>query len=351
MVETSYTELFWSLMTRIVTVHATGEKDSKHFFILATLLLVCILSFLWPTDILRHTPCSNVLTSKHLGSTNSQLHSSYLAICAIVKDQSEDLLEWALYHMMLGAEIIYLFDHNSTVPMINELLPVVKSGNVVYNFFKRIPESSNLNPQLWAYQECINRYWNLHKFIAFIDADEFIVLNRGEGDQNLPRFLKQFEQYGALGVNWRIMGSDNHTTRPQGGILKNYISCFPETELVIQRHIKSIVNTNFNATIATDPHYFDIAGGNTVDVFGNIINGPFNEAFRLQGIALHHYLFKSKEDFYNKNQRGAGDGTKKPMEFFDLSDQATDACRWGRKLAKNLEIFTNRTFPDLLNEG
>jgi hypothetical protein len=39
----------------------------------------------------------------------------YVAICAIVKDQKEDLQEWVMYHKWLGVSKIYLFDHNSTV--------------------------------------------------------------------------------------------------------------------------------------------------------------------------------------------------------------------------------------------
>lgn len=295
------------------------------------------------------TSYTNIRLSKN--HTQSTLHhktppKQYLAICAVVKDQPKDVMEWALYHMMLGVDTIYIFDHNSTMPMVNTLLPLVKSGHVVYNYFNDPPETSELNPQLWTYQQCIDSFWDLHQFMAFIDVDEFFVLHRGQGEQNLPNFLKQYEQFGALGVNWRIMGSDNRTTRPPGGALENYLSCFPETEVLTQRHIKSILNTNFNATV-TDPHHFDIADGSTVDVFGNVIEGPINDALSLEALALQHYIFKSVEEFTQKNERGSGDWERKPMEFFELSKGATDTCPWGALLSQNLALFSDKVLKGM----
>jgi len=288
------------------------------------------------------TNYTNIGLPKNHTLYHSTPPKQYLAICAVVKDQHEDVMEWALYHMMLGVDTIYIFDHNSTMPMVNVLLPLIKSGHVVYNYFKDPPETSELNPQQWTYQQCIDNYWDLHQFMAFIDVDEFFVLHRGQGEQHLPNFLKQYQQFGAVGVNWRIMGSDNRTTRPPGGALENYLSCFPETEVLTQRQIKSIVNTNFNATVSGDPHHFDIADGSTVDVWGNIINGPYNDAQPLEALALQHYLFKSEEDFIQKSERGSGDRERKPMEFFELSKIATDTCPWGALLSKNLALFADK---------
>jgi hypothetical protein len=35
-----------------------------------------------------------------------------------------------------GGKNIYIFDHNSTVPLINVLYPMVNSGNISYSYFK-----------------------------------------------------------------------------------------------------------------------------------------------------------------------------------------------------------------------
>jgi len=263
---------------------------------------------------------------------------SYVAICAIVKDQGEDILEWALYHKMIGIDTIYIHDHNSTIPLINEVLPLVKSGTVEYTYFKDPPSDSKLNPQIYTYVQCLNKYSTKHRFIAFIDIDEFIVLNHGEGNQYLPDFLRSFENHGALGINWRVMGSDNHTTRPSGGALENYQSCYPEKQENLQKHIKSIVNTKYKAT-PTNPHYFKTEGVNTIDYNGQIITGPFNEPPALQDIILHHYFYKSEEDFYNKHVRGTGARKRKSLDWFDHAKEATESCPWGVELARRLRIY------------
>lgn len=275
---------------------------------------------------------------------------SYVAICAIVKDQGEDLMEWALYHKMIGIDTIYIHDHNSTIPLINEVLPLVKSGVVEYTYFKDPPPGSKLNPQIYTYQQCLKKYRSKHRFIAFIDIDEFIVLNRGDGNQLLPDFLRRFENdVGALGVNWRVMGSDKHKARPPGGALENYISCYPEEKESSQKHIKSIVNTKYNA-VPTNPHYFKTEGAGTVDYNGRIVTGPFNENPPLKDISLHHYFFKSEEDFHKKHVRGTGARHRKSLDWFDHAKEATDFCPWGVELARRLRVFAKSMSIDLTNK-
>jgi hypothetical protein len=78
----------------------------------------------------------------------------------------------------------------------------------------------------------------------------------------------------------------------------------------------------------------------TVDVFGNVIAGPLNDALSLEALALQHYIFKSVEEFTQKNERsGSGDRDRKPMEFFELSKGATDTCPWGALLSQHLAVF------------
>jgi len=84
---------------------------------------------------ISHLHFLGVLDNAMDASRKQELHS-YVAICAIAKDQPEDIVEWALYHLMIGVERIYIFDHNSTVPLINVLYPMVNSGNISYSYFK-----------------------------------------------------------------------------------------------------------------------------------------------------------------------------------------------------------------------
>jgi len=170
----------------------------------------------------------------------------------------------------------------------------------------------------------------------------------------LPEFLKKYEQYGALGVNWRLMGSDDHIQRPAGGALKNYISCFPEKEekeKPMQRLVKSIVNTKYANGTNRNPHHFVLSdGAETVDVMGHVTDGPYNFDMHLKPIAVQHYLFKSLEDFQKKSLRGSGALNKKPIHYFNHSKEATDTCPWGTEISQRLDVFARKTFDIILDE-
>lgn len=124
---------------------------------------------------------------------------------------------------------------------------------------------------------CPHRFRHRHRWLAFIDADEFIVLQepqytRPSWEQQQQRdgqasgsssasskvhdintFLQQYEQYGGLGVNWVIFGSSGHTRRPQGGVLVNYHACLP-AQHEQNTHVKIIANTKYLLTMGDDPH-------------------------------------------------------------------------------------------------
>ncbi len=187
--------------------------------------------------------------------------------------------------------------------------------------------------------------------MAFIDVDEFFVLERGDSNQSLPDFLRRYENYGALGVNWRAMGSDNHTTRPRGGALANYLSCFQASDGPINIHVKSIVNLEHVSHPSGDPHHFAFFNGYyTVDVHHKRFDGPFSTTYSDTPIVLQHYLFKSLEEFREKHARGSGDGGQKPMEFFHLTHNATASCPWGAQLAVRLQNFAMDTYAiDLMS--
>jgi hypothetical protein len=57
--------------------------------------------------------------------------------------------------------------------------------------------------QLWAYDECIARHRREHRWMAFIDADEFLQL-RDASVPNLPALLSQYEDEAGLAVNWQV---------------------------------------------------------------------------------------------------------------------------------------------------
>lgn len=62
--------------------------------------------------------------------------AAYVAMCLIVKDQPRDVVEWVHHHQRIGVGKFYVFDHNSSVPLVKELHPLIEAGAVRYQYFR-----------------------------------------------------------------------------------------------------------------------------------------------------------------------------------------------------------------------
>lgn len=67
------------------------------------------------------------------------------------------------YHVnVLNIKRIYLYDNNSTVPMLPFILPFIQAGIVVYEYFSLNPPAYGPRPQFYAYVSCMERYARYH---------------------------------------------------------------------------------------------------------------------------------------------------------------------------------------------
>ena len=171
-----------------------------------------------------------------------------VALCLLTKDQNEDLNEWLDYHKSIGVSNVILIDDNSTKPSLEAISDFVKTGFIMHYSYI-VPDShAKRGPQMLAYELCLNAYRSEFSHMGFIDTDEFIVLKNET--ESIIDLLYKYKDYGGLALNWMMIGSNGHITRPKGGVLSNYNDC------VTNYHIKSIVNTK-HAIKPVNPHYFE----------------------------------------------------------------------------------------------
>lgn len=232
---------------------------------------------------------------KKLFSTR-QDYEFEVAICCIVKNE-QYLPEWVAYHVLIGVSRFYIYDNESAISVGEVLKTYVKSGLV-----EVIPIKGAVM-QVPAYNHCLKNYGRYCRWIAFIDADEFIVPKNQTG--NLPQFLTAYEDYGGLGVNWLVFGSNGHVTKPDGPQTANYMRRSLKTTS-FNEHIKSIIQPRF-ALKAIDPHHF-IYRKKKYSVNENFerFSGAFS-AHSSNKIQINHYFLWSKADFIEKKQRGRAD--------------------------------------------
>jgi hypothetical protein len=109
---------------------------------------------------------------------------TYFGVCTCVRDQHEDIREWVHYHYNMGAGKIYIMDHISDPPLFDTLFDFIKAGIVEYSYIARERHS---NTQRYMYQRCLHNYGPQHRFLGFIDSDEFIVVPPSNGvNRSIP---------------------------------------------------------------------------------------------------------------------------------------------------------------------
>ena len=112
---------------------------------------------------------------------------SRVALCAIVKNEARDIAEWLAYHTLLGFDTIIVFDNGSTdgtdaiLEQAGKTLPVQ-----VRPWPRRDPRY-----QTAAYEEACRELAGQFDWVAFFDADEFLVLHR---DPDIKALARRFRR-------------------------------------------------------------------------------------------------------------------------------------------------------------
>ena len=240
-----------------------------------------------------------------------------VAVCCIVKDE-EYLPEWVDYHLTVGVQHFYIYDNESAIPVSETLKSYIKQGQVTV-----VPIAGKIQ-QMIAYGLCLKNYGQFCKWIAFIDADEFIVPKE---PVSLPEFLVPYEPYGGLGINWLVFGSNGHVAKPAGPQIESYTTR-TEKSNPINDHIKSIVQPKYVKPIPSGPHHFHYKLGKfSVNEDFKRFKGPYSP-HSTNKIQLNHYWLRSETDFKEKLQRGRADKNspelaRKMEDFHQTNRDAT----------------------------
>jgi hypothetical protein len=243
----------------------------------------------------------NIFTSKPVYNYN-------IAICCIVKNEDAYLPEWIEYHRSIGVEKFFVYDNESTIPLNTTLNNYINKGIVTVE-----PMPGKVQ-QMLAYGKCLAENGNKCKWIAFIDIDEFIVPKNNTG--NLADFLMAYENYGGLGINWMVFGSNEQIEKPAGLQIQNFTKRTLKTH-PINTHIKSVVQPRHVSGVPGDPHHFIYKKGMfCVNENFERIDGPL-VTHNSNKIQLNHYLLRSLAEYKEKISRGRADADiPRKLEFF-----------------------------------
>jgi hypothetical protein len=234
-----------------------------------------------------------------------------LAICAIMKDEANNVIEWIAYHRAIGVERFYLYDNGSSDDVRTLLDPLIRAGIVVFTDWPLVPG------QKPAYDDFAEHHRDACRWAAFIDLDEFINYF-GEG--RFVDWLDAFGDVGGVALQWMIFGPSGHDARPTDLQIVSYTRRNPPGSEAFA-HLKTMVRMSAYRT-CWDPHCF-ITERPVVDEQGT----ELPEHYAIQPVlehaaaSIHHYFTRSREDWLIKLERGRADtkaeNARRPESWFD----------------------------------
>ncbi|MBR6013508.1 MAG: glycosyltransferase family 92 protein [Selenomonadaceae bacterium] len=234
-----------------------------------------------------------------------------LAVVAIMKNEGSYAKEWLDYHLLAGVNHFYIYDNESPDNLKEVLQPYIEKNIVTYIFY---PGKAR---QYEAYNDAAKNFRFSCRYMAFIDADEFIFPQKNQSIvEVLDEVLSDKPNAGGLGINNFYFGS-NYQEKADltRGVLERFTrrNSVEDTPLLNDVHvgvaqIKTItiprkIDYFYNPHFAHYYENFTAINSNGVPIATYSSYPP-----TVEKIVMNHYRDKSHEEYFkNKVQRGTAD--------------------------------------------
>ena len=255
-----------------------------------------------------------------------------LAVVAIMKDEDPYMAEWIGYHLLAGVDHFYIYDNDSTPEFKKVLQPYIDANIVTYT-----PIHGKAQ-QMTAYNDALKRFKFESRYLAFIDADEFIFPKSNSTiTEILDETLPKLSNAAGLSVKMIFYGSNG---LEKADYTQGVIDRFTKRATNPENAVKSIVNPRCSDFFwsAHFPTFFD----ENMFTLSDDTAKYFNLGYTItEKIILNHYHSKSREEYYDKHKRGDvafhkenyNDGMFKLRDTNDVFDDGIVKYRDARRAA------------------
>lgn len=211
-----------------------------------------------------------------------------IAIGAIFQDEARFMKEWIEFHKLIGVEHFYLYNNNSKDHYLEVLQPYIDKGEVELidwnDDFTTLAEWNKI--QCAAYTDCINKTKKSVMWLALIDLDEFIVPVQ---KSNLKTFLKEYENFSGVGVNWQYYGSSNVSVIPEGELMIDLLLNKAPEQGKGHKVVKSIIRPS-KASHCINPHWVYYIAGHHVNANKEQYDTYATSHVAVDKIRINHYF-------------------------------------------------------------
>ncbi|MGA8164942.1 MAG: glycosyltransferase family 92 protein [Waddliaceae bacterium] len=224
-----------------------------------------------------------------------------LSICAIFQNEAPYFKEWIEFHKLQGVEHFYLYNNNSSDAYKKLLLPYLHSKIVTLIEWPYTYEQGNtkewIKIQRSAYLHCLKKYGARTKWLAAIDADEFLFCPNGE---LLTSFLKRYQQYGGVCANWLLFGTSHIEQVPPQTLMIEMLTMCSAPNNPRNVRVKSIVQPKCVKDCDTAHSFVYKEGFFAVGADGNKIVGGNSPYVSHDKIRINHYWTRTEKHFREK---------------------------------------------------
>ncbi len=217
----------------------------------------------------------------------------HLTVVTIVRNEARYIREWISHHRKEGVDNFIIYDNESTDNLDDALSPF-KYCTYVLNW-------PVFPGQKTAYADALKRFGNTTKWMAFIDADEFLW----SPTTTVAVELEKFDYAAAVAVNWLLFGSNANSAYED----KPVVERFTRRADGVNPHVKSIVQPSLVKGIGVNVHTFDLDGPVVDEKHRHLDsdNYALHPGGSAERLAINHYHVKSYEEYKEKCQRGRAD--------------------------------------------
>jgi Glycosyltransferase family 92 len=218
----------------------------------------------------------------------------FLSVMTRIKNEARFLPEFIAHHKIIGAEHFYFYDNNSEDTPETVLKPFIDRGMATIIPWRTVPASPS------CYTDFFQKFASDSTWVAFIDADEFIIERQAGLLLNL---LSKLDPAPALAINCRYFGSSFHETLPPGLITNNFVHSDQSTNY----HVK-VIATPARVKAYYNPHNFIFDRlASAVDCVGRPVRGTFAVKADQFDLEISHYVYRSRDNYLSKLGMGFAD--------------------------------------------
>lgn len=215
------------------------------------------------------------------------------SICTVIHNEHKYLEQWIKHHLSLGFDEIYLFEdygskpHNDITQKYNNVHLDTLSN---YNIENTNEMHNGYMRQLSCYKKFNDEHIGCDEWVAFIDCDEFIILEDG---YTLDSLIDGFKNVNGLFLYWKEFGADCQIYETDENLIDRIKNpgVMPKSEK--WHSMKCFINYNNFHSSFKDLHY----NSNLVNTRGEQTE---YRLFLYEKCYINHYFTKSWQEWCNR---------------------------------------------------